>query len=95
MNRRQAAKELRKNPEGLPVDFQGLEADFEIRPLWLVLEPEPFEDEEPALAPLLKAPPAGTFYLFFTRHGAGKPNGLVRGLKWIQVLNFIRRNFPK
>lgn len=90
MNRTQAVKALRKEREGLPVLFQGLEAKFECRLLYL-----PPEVEFDTLTERPKAAYPGRLVALFRDALDPKPNGIVRKLTWKQVVGFIRRNFPR
>ena len=90
MNRLQAAKMLRQSREGLPVLFTGLDATFEVRPLYL---PPEIEWDTLREKPIRSLP--GRLFCFFRPVGNVKPNGLVRNLTWKQTLGFIRRNFKR
>ena len=90
MTRTQAVKYLRQEREGLPVLFQGLEAKFECRLVYLLPETE-FD----ILTERPKASYPARMVALFREADDFKPNGIVRGLTWKQVAGFIRRNFPR
>ncbi len=89
MNRLQAAKELRNNHEGLSIMFEGLEARFEVHPLWIksYVEYDNYSERPKKVHP-------DRFFVLFRQEWAAKPNGLVKAT-WKQILGLLRRNYSR
>ncbi len=85
MNRLDAFYEVRYNPNGLRIPFEGLTGEF-VGEHWVSAKYEItllfFEDRR-------------KFALLFGRQGDFRPNGMVRSISWKQAVNLIRRNFPR